>query len=88
MPKQARYDVLITQIFEKHYSAGIEAFEFERAEIEGAAKKLKITLPKNLGDVIYSFRYSKLMPEKIRVKAQAGLERVIEPAGQALYRFR
>jgi len=88
MPKQARYDALIVWIFRNHYTRGLEAFEFERSEIEDAAKQLKIPLPKNLGDVIYSFRYRKLVPEEIRSKAGSNLEWVIEPAGQAVYRFR
>ncbi len=88
MPKQARYDALIVEIFGNHYSPGVEAFDFERSEIEEAAAKLKISLPKNLGDVIYSFRYRKLVPEQIRSTARPGLEWVIEPAGQAVYRFR
>lgn len=87
-PKEAIYNAIILHIFENHYRPGIESFEFERSEIQEAANKLELPPPKNLGDVIYSFRYRKQLPERIRSVAGPILEWVIEPAGQAVYRFR
>ncbi|TSA27811.1 MAG: hypothetical protein D4R67_05390 [Bacteroidetes bacterium] len=49
-----RYSQLIERIFFDNYIKGSKRVEFIRADIEKAAKKLRINLPKNLGDVIYS----------------------------------
>jgi hypothetical protein len=48
---------------------------------------LRIKLPDNLGDVIYSFRYRANLPESIRSKAPKGQEWVIMPAGRSQYCF-
>jgi hypothetical protein len=82
-----RYSRLIEEIFLKYYQPGAMEVTFERTDIEAAATKLKIILPKNLGDVIYSFRYRTPLPESITLKAREGYEWVIIPAGKAKYRF-
>lgn len=46
-----------------------------------------IALPKNLGDIIYSFRYRIDLPESIVEKAPEGFEWIIRPAGKSLYKF-
>lgn len=51
------------------------------------AKELKITLPKNLGDLLYSFRYRTALPETIQKTAPAGKEWVIQSTGRGKYRF-
>lgn len=83
-----RYRVLIEHIFFDHWSEGITDFEFERAEIEAHAEKEGIALPKNLGDLIYSFRFRTALPDKILDTQPDGLEWIIEGAGRARYRFR
>jgi hypothetical protein len=57
MSERNRYQVLILTIFRNHHKKGVTEFEFPRTEIETVAKELDIVLPKNLGDLIYSFRY-------------------------------
>ena len=54
--KQNRYLQIIESIFEKHYQRGATELEFTRDEIVSAAQRLKIVLPKNLGDVLYSLQ--------------------------------
>ncbi len=44
-------------------------------------------MPKNLGDVIYSFRYRAELPASIRKKAPRDHEWVIRPAGRGQYKF-
>jgi hypothetical protein len=88
MPDQSRYDALIVRIFKNHHRKGTEEFEFDREELETVAAELKIKLPKNLGDLIYSFRYRKDLPEEITETAPGKKIWVIEPAGRAKYRFR
>ena len=83
-----RYQAIIESVFENHYANGETEFEFTRDEFVGIAQKLKITLPKNVGDVVYSFRYRNELPERIRRTASKGLEWIIEGAGRAIYRFK
>ena len=87
MSPQNRYSQIIEQIFFTYYQEGAKEVQFERSDIEQVAQKLDIKLPKNLGDVIYSFRYRATLPEKIRAKAPPGEAWIIRPAGRAVYRF-
>jgi hypothetical protein len=82
-----RYSAIIEQIFRKHYSPDTSEFTFHRSEIEKVAKELSIVLPKNLGDVLYSFRYRTLLPKAVLSAAGKGKTWLILPAGRALYRF-
>lgn len=61
--------------------------DFEREEIVTFANKLKINLPKNLGDLVYSFRYRAAFPDSIKITAGKGETWIIRPAGRAKYRF-
>jgi hypothetical protein len=82
-----RYTAIIEKIFQMHYKAGAASFCFERDEIIAAARELEIDLPKNIGDVIYSFRYRTPLPDIILKAASRNRIWVIEPAGKAKYRF-
>ena len=83
-----RYGALIEKIFFDRYSVGKTNIPFARTDIETAAATLDIKLPKNLGDVLYSFRFRVALPESILETQPAGMEWVIELAGKAAYRFR
>ena len=83
----SRYDQLIETIFFSHHKPGLTEFSFKRDELEDAAEKLGIAPPKNLGDVIYTFRYRKKLPVAVRDAAPAGREWIIRPAGKGQYRF-
>ena len=83
-----RYDAIIERIFLEHHCTVVGAFEFTREEFETKAAELGIALPKNIGDVLYSFRYRKDLPDSITSTAPEGLEWIIEGAGRARYRFR
>lgn len=85
---QNRYSAIIAKVFSNHYTKKGESFEFTRDEFEGAANELEIKLPKNVGDLIYSFRYRNELPTSILNTANTGLEWIIEGAGRAKYRFR
>jgi hypothetical protein len=82
-----RYAQIIERIFFNYYTEGATELEFAREDIEKAAEVLGIRLPKNLGDVLYSYRYRVTLPEAVRAKAPAGREWIIRPAGRARYRF-
>ncbi|MFA4839247.1 MAG: endonuclease [Candidatus Neomarinimicrobiota bacterium] len=85
--QQNRYSKLIETIFFEHYKPGVREIRFEREDLISTAKQLRIDLPKNLGDVVYSFRYRAPLPEKITKTAPNGLEWIIRPVGRALYMF-
>lgn len=85
---QNRYSAIIAKVFANHYGKEGASFEFTRDEFEGVATGLGITLPKNVGDLIYSFRYRNELPASILETAKDDLEWIIEGAGRAKYRFR
>ena len=85
--KQNRYAQLIEHVFFKHYTQGSSLVSFQREALEIAAAKLNISLPKNLGDIIYTFRYRAPLPESITKLAPKGMEWVIRASGKAKYDF-
>ena len=52
-----RYQEIIEKVFLDRFTSGTTEVPFERAELTEAAKELGHAAPKNLGDVVYSFRY-------------------------------
>ena len=80
-----RYSQLMETIFLARYREGANEVTFERSDIIATAAQLGIPLPKNLGDVLYTFRYRNALPESITAKAPPGAEWIIRPAGRARY---
>lgn len=87
MTEQNRYSAIIERIFAMKFKRGMRDVEFERSDIEKVASQLRIKLPKNLGDLVYSFRYRTPLPESVRSAAGKGKTWIIRPAGKAKYRF-
>ncbi len=88
-PKGAnRYSTIIEKIFFDHWTKGTNEFEFDREEIKKWSKALKIKMPDNIGDLIYSFRFRHPLPQSIRETQSKGKEWRIELAGRAKYRFK
>lgn len=83
----SRYSQIIERVFFDHYSSGDREVAFTRKEFAQIAKDLKIALPDNLGDVLYSFRYRAGLPARILEKQPKGLEWAIFPDGPSKYRF-
>lgn len=84
---KTRYAAIIEAIFLSKHRAAAREVRFERQDIVRAARRLKIALPKNLGDVVYSFRYRAALPDTIASTAKAGETWIIRPAGISKYRF-
>lgn len=82
-----RYSRIIEAIFNKYYQKGATEISFKRPDITRAAEELEIRLPKNLGDVLHSFRYRADLPNSIVKKAPEGYEWIIRPAGSAQYKL-
>lgn len=89
--QENRYKQLLEHIFFDEafgaYKAGDTEIEFAREDIAKAAKKRKIKLPKNLGDIPYAIRYRTPMPKRILETQPEGMEWTIEGAGRARYKF-
>jgi hypothetical protein len=63
--KVSRYARIIEAIFQRYWKEGKSEFSFERDELIQVCRELTIELPKNLGDIIYTFRYRKSLPKSI-----------------------
>jgi len=87
MKSKTRYAAIIERIFKSRFKPGLTELEFKREEMVSIARQLRINLPKNLGDLIYSFRYRSALPKSIQAEAESGKTWIIRPAGQAKYRF-
>lgn len=85
--KDAAYAAIIEHVFFEHYRDGANSFEFFRSELKDAAKALDIPRPENLGDIIYSFRFRRSLPDRILATQPDGKEWLIELAGRSRYRF-
>ena len=83
-----RYKAIIERIFFDHWNSGMREFEFERDDIRDTADSLKIVLPDNLGDVVYSIRYRMPLPQTVIDTQPTGQEWIIEGAGRSRYRFK
>lgn len=82
------YSALIEYVFSAHYRKSEREFIFARDELVDAAKQLGVPRPKNIGDVVYAFRYRKQLPQAITKTQPDGFEWIIQGAGRAAYRFR
>lgn len=86
--KLNRYEALIEAIFLAGFKKGATEIRFRRTDLERAASRLGIALPKNLGDIVYSMRYRTTMPESVLRTQPKGMQWVIEGMGKALYAFK
>jgi len=84
----AAYTRIIEKIFFRHYKRGAKSVDFTRDEIGEVASALKIATPKNVGDVLYSFRYRRPLPNSVLATCAKGEEWVIKSTGAAKYSFR
>jgi hypothetical protein len=82
-----RYSRILCEIFKRHYKSGADEIHFRRDELTEVAASLKIDLPKNLGDLIYTFRHRAQLPAEIRKYAPAGKHWIIRSGGSAKYVF-
>lgn len=81
------YTKIIEAIFLAHHQAGALEVTFDRQELADTAQSLGIARPKNLGDILYSFRFRTPFPDSITSTAPTGKQWVIRNAGRSSYRF-
>lgn len=87
MTRKNRYGQIIERLFLNKYKKGVVEIEFNREDLVPIADALGVQLPKNLGDVVYSFRYRTDLPDSITARAPKGTDWVIKPRGKARYAF-
>lgn len=85
--KETRYAQMIERVFFEGYESGAHSVPFVREQLQTVAKRLKIALPKNLGDTLYTFRYRVGLPQSILDCQPPGREWAIFPDGRSKYRF-
>jgi DNA methylase len=81
------YSAIIERIFDSKFRTGMRAIDFEREELVTVGNELGIDIPKNLGDLVYSFRHRVAMPDSIQSRAGEGEAWIIRSAGRGKYRF-
>ncbi|MGH7745538.1 MAG: DNA methyltransferase, partial [Candidatus Dormibacteria bacterium] len=81
------YTAIIEKIFHSKFKPGMREVDFEREELVTVGNALKVEVPKNLGDLVYSFRYRAALPESIQKLAGEGETWIIRPTGRGKYRF-
>lgn len=84
---QNLYAAIVEAVFHAKHQAGSRTVHFVREDITASAAALGIRLPKNLGDVIYSFRYRAELPASILDEAPTGKTWIIRPTGRGTYCF-
>ena len=67
-----KYDAIIRTIFADHYRPGSTTLLFAREELLQKAALLGIEAPKNLGDIVYSYKYRASLPDEISSTAPEG----------------
>ena len=83
----SKYNKIIEHIFHERYEPGSEKISFTRDQLIECAEYLQIKTPKNIGDIIYSFRYRTPLPKSIQITAPKGKEWIIVGEGSANYCF-
>lgn len=82
------YDSIIADVFSAKWTRGAKRFEFPRDDLAVAAKRTGVKAPKNLGDVIYTYRFRRPFPPAILNTAPTGKMWIVTGKGDALYEFR
>lgn len=67
------YAAIISRLFFNGYKPSRKEIAFSREEIVSVAAELGVALPKNLGDVMYSYRYRKTLPDDVIATQPNGL---------------
>src|SRR5438309_1048431 len=85
--KIGRYRRVIEHVFSQAYQLGMESIPFTREDLSAAGQSLGLVGVKNLGDLIYTFRFRQPMPLAIRKTAKQDHVWIIRLSGSAKYRF-
>lgn len=84
----SKYEEIIEWIFAKNHRQGDVRVPFTRDELVQASNQLGIDRIKNLGDIPYSFRFRRELPQSIQSTAPKNSEWIIVGTGIGEYLFR
>jgi len=84
----SKYDQIIEKVFFDNYSENLNIIPFNREELAQACQNLEISRIKNLGDIVYSYRFRKELPDTIIKTAPQDYEWIIVGTGVGIYEFR
>ena len=70
----SKYDDIIEIIFFNNYKEGDQKVAFTREELAQACDTLNISRIKNLGDIPYTYRFRRNLPDSIKNKAPINTE--------------
>lgn len=87
MSEENRYSRIIEALFFTFYVPGSTYVDFVRGDLETMAQQAGLLLPKNIGDIIYSFKYRASFPATIMATAPEGKQWIIRNIGRSKYRF-
>lgn len=83
-----KYEQIIEWIFNQNYQPDRVRVAFNREELVKASEALGFERIKNLGDIPYSFRFRRELPDSIQHTAPEGAEWIIVGTGVGEYQFR
>ena len=84
----SKYDEIIEKVFFDNFKKGSKRVAFSREELASASDSLGFPRIKNLGDIPYSYRFRKDLPETISSSASKGKDWILVGPGIAAYEFR
>ncbi|MGQ4809441.1 hypothetical protein NKDENANG_02858 [Candidatus Entotheonellaceae bacterium PAL068K] len=84
----AKYEDIIEWVFQQNYQSDKVRVPFNREELVKACDVLGFERIKNLGDIPYSFRFRRELPDSIQSVAPEDAEWIIVGAGVGDYQFR
>lgn len=64
-PQLNRYQQIIERVFLSRVQPGHREVAFDREDLVRAAQQVGVDVPKNLEDILYTFRYRAAMPSSI-----------------------
>jgi len=83
-----KYEQIIEWVFNQNYQSGKVRVTFNREDLVKASEELGFERIKNLGDIPYSFRFRRELPDSVQHIAPEGTEWIIVGAGVGEYQFR
>ncbi|MHB8147566.1 MAG: hypothetical protein ACYDGM_09965 [Vulcanimicrobiaceae bacterium] len=79
---------IIRGLFEEYHTRASRSFDFDRSDITTIARRLRLSVPKNLGDNIYAIRHGREeLPDDIKALAPKNKSWLLLPNGRGKYRF-
>jgi hypothetical protein len=82
------YEIHIEAVFKRHFDPKKARIPFRRTEIDEVSSELGLKRIKNLGDLVYTYRYRSELPKSIQETARPGCEWIIIGSGRGTYEFR